>query len=215
MSKVLTQDADYLARVARKRAQQLSAIPLEWRLHDVPSVETNPNALAFIRDSGLLSSQELEITEILDVRVLLGKIARRELSALNVTRAYAKRAAFAHQLTNCCTEIFFEQAFEEATRLDEILAATGKVVGPLHGLPVSIKDCLAVKGQDTTIGNQFLSRFPVPYLLKALGWVGLAGQPASEDAYAVSMLRRLGAILFVKTNVPQSLMVGSLPARLH
>lgn len=39
------------------------------------------------------------------------------------------------------------------------------------------------------------------------GWVGLTGKPAQRDAGATRMLRRLGAVLYVKTNIPQSLMV--------
>ena len=44
--------------------------------------------------------------------------------------------------TNCLTEIFVERALERAKELDDILRETGKVVGPLHGLPVSLKGAL-------------------------------------------------------------------------
>lgn len=47
---------------------------------------------------------------------------------------------------NCLHEIFFEQAFRRARELDEYLARKGKTVGPLHGLPVSLKDQFHVKG---------------------------------------------------------------------
>ncbi|KAI8721544.1 Amidase [Fusarium sp. LHS14.1] len=191
MSNGIAHYNDYLDRAAKKRAQQLSLIPPEWRITDVPSIQSAPNALDFIRRSNLLSPDEQRMTETLDARDLLQKIAGREISALDAVRAFAKRAAFAHQLTTCCTEIFFEQAFADAKKLDEVLEKTGKVVGPLHGLPVSIKDNLSVKGVDTTIG-----------------WVGLMGKPAMKDCNAVAALRRLGAIPFVKTNVPQSLMMS-------
>lgn len=39
------------------------------------------------------------------------------------------------------------------------------------------------------------------------GWVGLTNKPASADGHAVQTLRRMGAVLYVKTNVPQSMMV--------
>lgn len=46
----------------------------------------------------------------------------------------------------------FEDARVRAKQLDDHLAKTGKVVGPLHGLPLSLKDQFSVKGYDTTIG---------------------------------------------------------------
>lgn len=51
--------------------------------------------------------------------------------------------------TNCLTEIFVERALERAKELDDILRDTGKVVGPLHGLPVSLKGALEATLLDT------------------------------------------------------------------
>lgn len=53
--------------------------------------------------------------------------------------AYCKRAALAQQVINCLTEIFFDRALARANELDAIYKATGKVVGPLHGVPISLK----------------------------------------------------------------------------
>ncbi|KAF3390541.1 Acetamidase [Penicillium rolfsii] len=179
----------YQERAAEKRANQLALIPPEWRLSPVPSVESQPDALAYIRS--ILTPAELALTEETDITVLLRKLASAELSALELTRAFAKRAALAHQLTICCTEIFFEEAFATAKQMDEYLAKTGMTVGPLHGLPVSIKDLFSVKGVDTSIG-----------------WVGLTNNPAAADKSVARTLRRLGAVLYVKTNLPQSMMMS-------
>lgn len=54
--------------------------------------------------------------------------------------------------TNCLTEIFIDRALERAAWLDEQLKSTGKVVGPLHGLPVSLKDQVRIKGIETIMG---------------------------------------------------------------
>jgi amidase len=89
------------------------------------------------------------------MKVLLEKLAAGELSSVEVTSAFCKRAALAHQLTNCCTEIFFEEALEVAQHADAYLAKTGKTLGPLHGLPVSMKDLFRIKGHDSTIGMVF------------------------------------------------------------
>lgn len=53
---------------------------------------------------------------------------------------------------NCLTEIFVEKSLARAKELDARLKATGKVVGPLHGLPISLKDQVSVKGLETTMG---------------------------------------------------------------
>jgi amidase len=53
--------------------------------------------------------------------------------------AFCKRAAIGHQLCNNLTEIMFLDAIEDAKNLDKHFKATGKTVGPLHGLPMTFK----------------------------------------------------------------------------
>lgn len=139
--------------ILQKRASQASAIPAAWKLPTVPAVDTGFNALDFIRSVPILSREETEITETTDAKVLLAKLATGELSSVKVTTAFCKRAAIAHQLTNCCTELFFEEALATARHADAYLAKTGKTLGPLHGLPISMKDLFRIKGQDSTIGT--------------------------------------------------------------
>lgn len=202
----------YQELAAQKRATQISLIPEEWHLSPVPSIDSTPNALAYVRR--LLAPAELALTEETDITILLRKLSSGELSSSELTRAFAKRAAIAHQLTTCCTEIFFEDAFETAQRLDEHLAKTGKTAGPLHGLPVSIKDLFSVKGVDTSIGMNHSLSFPSHPLREIStncyykGWVGLTGDPAPTDKSVARTLRRLGAVLYVKTNLPQSMMMS-------
>lgn len=54
---------------------------------------------------------------------------------------------------NCLTEIFIDKALERAALLDEQLKKTGKPVGPLHGLPVSLKDQIRLTGLETSMGK--------------------------------------------------------------
>lgn len=143
----------YQERAGIKQSLQASLIPAEWRLASIPPVDEVADALEYIRKSNLLSARELSITETSDVSVLLHKLASGKLSSLEVTKAFAKRAMLAHQLTNCCTEIFLGDAFEQARQLDDYLEQTGEIIGPLHGLPVSIKDVFNVKGVDSCIGR--------------------------------------------------------------
>lgn len=90
------------------------------------------------------------------------------------------------------TEHFFDFALERAKYLDDYLKREQKVIGPLHGLPISLKDCYHVKGYHTTIG-----------------YVSFLGHgPATTNSAVVDMLLDLGAVLYVKTNVPQTMLVS-------
>jgi len=85
-----------------------------------------------------------------------------------------------------------EEAFEQARALDEHLRRTGKVVGPLHGVPVSIKEMVSFKNRITHTGF--------------VGWIN---NVSPVDAVMVKILRKAGALLFVRTNLPQTCMVRS------
>lgn len=86
---------------------------------------------------------------------------------------------------NCLTDICFDEAIETARSLDESFRQSGQVVGPLHGLPVSIKDHVNVAGLRST-----------------LGYCAWADNKPDEDAVFVEALKKAGAIVFVKTTMP-------------
>ena len=83
----------------------------------------------------------------------------------------------------------FEEAHERALLLDS-QRAQGKLAGPLHGLPISIKDNFNFKGVDSTVGM-----------------ITFLDDKAQENSPLVDILLGLGAVLYVKTNVPQTMMV--------
>ncbi|KAL4805918.1 Acetamidase [Aspergillus unguis] len=171
---------------AEKRARLAQSIPQEWRIKDLP---TTDSVMDFPASSGILSVKELEITDY-SAADLVASLASGKLTAVEVTTAFCKRAALAQQLTNCTLEFFPEGALAQAKELDEYFAKHGKPVGPLHGLPISLKDQLRVKGYDTS-----------------MGYVSWLNNPDTEDSILTSLLRRAGAIFYVKTSVPQTLMV--------
>ncbi|KAH8592815.1 glutamyl-tRNA amidotransferase-like protein subunit A [Bisporella sp. PMI_857] len=138
--------------------------------------------------SGKLSARELEITE-LNAHELVPKIADKTYSSAEVTIAFSKRAAIAHQITNCLALILFEEALARAKELDEHLERTGEVVGPLHGLPISVKEHIELK--DTPA---------------SAGFIAWADDVAKEDALIIRVLREAGAVFHVKTTNPQALM---------
>jgi len=75
-----------------------------------------------------------------------------------------------------------DQAYEDAERLEQELR-TGLYRGPLHGVPIGIKDIIAVKGVRTTAGSKVLAHYV-----------------SQEDAMVVEQLRKNGAIIIGKTN---------------
>lgn len=210
-------DNAWEAKAAAKRSSALACIPKEWRLcADALSrlqtpIENSPNnlfALDIIKASEILTPKELQITEKYTVLELLDALAKSTLSAVEVTTAFSKRAAIAQQLvclpfsvcklehsaenlkSGCLTEILFDKALERACSLDA-LRSRGGIAGPLHGLPISIKDSFQIAGTQATIG-----------LVSYLPRVSEANSPL------VDLLLQLGAVLYVKTNIPQTLMVG-------
>lgn len=177
-------------KVQSKQAQAAATIPPEWILPADILRNSSTNVLNVPRTSGILTEREKHITQDYDATALLEKLAAGEFSSVDVTTAFCKRAAIAQQLTCCLTEMFFDKALARAKQLDEILARTGTTTGPLHGLPISVKESFNVPGVPTT-----------------LGFVGFLDRPpASTSSALVEILHNAGAVLYVKTNVPQTMM---------
>ncbi|KXT09956.1 hypothetical protein AC579_10268 [Pseudocercospora musae] len=176
-------------QAASKRASQYESIPKQWRLPD--PLPQPRNTYEWLKASGLLSDQEVAVSETTDVRSLLDQMASGQLTAEAVVSAYCHRTALAQQLIRCCTEMFFDEAIEDARKLDQYFRENGKLFGPLHGIPISLKDGFSVKGQDST-----------------LGWVSEIGKPAESEDLLTRTLRKQGAVPYCKTNIPQSLMMS-------
>lgn len=79
----------------KKREAILAAIPAEWRLEKLPSVDEQPDVTAYVKQ--YFSKQELDITES-SADVIAKTVAEGNWSAEDVTRAFCHRAAVAHQL---------------------------------------------------------------------------------------------------------------------
>ncbi|KAF2660184.1 amidase [Lophiostoma macrostomum CBS 122681] len=188
--------ADWKSLAASKRESNYNKIPTEWRLPSSLtshiSSTSNSSVLDIPEKSGLLTRQELEITENYDAWALTQLIAAGKLTSKEVTIAFCKRAAIAQQCVNCLTEIMFDEAIARATQCDEYLKKEGKKMGPLHGLPISLKDSFQVKGSQATIGYiSFLSH-----------------PPSTTNSTVVDILFRAGAVFHCKTNLPQTMMTA-------
>lgn len=94
----------------RKRLARDLLVPSDWRITPCPDT-LRPIDFVNSVDNGVLTEQDLAITNTdTDAVALIERIASRQLSAETVVTAFCKRAAVAHQLTNCLTEIMFNEA---------------------------------------------------------------------------------------------------------
>ncbi|EPQ32148.1 uncharacterized protein PFL1_00345 [Pseudozyma flocculosa PF-1] len=125
-----------------------------------------------------------------DFASITGGIETRRWTAVDVLAAYIRSARRAHIRTNCITEVNLDHALVRAAELDKYFEQTGKLVGPLHGVPISIKEHYNMKGVPLSLG--FTSWFTKP--------------APTESASIVLLAEHLGAIPFVKTNIPQTML---------
>jgi len=147
-------------KTAAYRAQALRNIPQAWLLPEryshllanqnsslashnssVPILSPSSSLLSILAESEILTPSELTITESYSAVPLASALAAGELKAVDVTTAFCKRAAVVQQLVNCLTETMFDAAMIRARELYEFLEREGRVMGPLHGVPVSLKVC--------------------------------------------------------------------------
>ncbi|KAL5877068.1 hypothetical protein ACKVWC_006224 [Pyricularia oryzae] len=189
------------AKAKSKRASILAAIPREWILTPEELNQVSPprrrDIVQYARQE-FLTAEERDITEM-DAVAIVNAVRSRSLTAEKVTRAFCKAAAIAHQICNCLHEVFFDLGLERARQLDKYQEENnGRTVGPLHGLPISLKDQFHVKGVETTMGY--------------VGWIGgNLGYPDAHGKHEVQSqtadeLEALGAVFYCKTSVPQTLL---------
>ena len=112
-------------------------------------------------------------------------LAQGDVTASEVVEAHIRRIEQVDRDVHALVVPRFEQAREEAASADRARQA-GERLGPLHGVPITIKECLDLQGTPTTMGLATRAH----------------GQ-ATHDAVVVQALRRAGAIVLGKTNVPQ------------
>lgn len=119
---------------------------------------------------------------------LAARIRLGELSARAVVEAHIRRIEAVNPQLNAVIVPLFAQARQAAEQADA-RQRRGEPLGPLHGVPITIKEQFLVQGTPTT-----------------MGYVRESRHRAAADGPLVARLRAAGAIILGKTNVPQSLM---------
>ena len=119
------------------------------------------------------------------------QIRERKLSSLELTRACLVRIAKLDSQLHAFITVTEDLAFEQAGQADAELAS-GHWRGPLHGIPIALKDLIEVAGIKTTAGsNQFRNRI------------------ATEDAAVARQLKAAGAVIVGKNNLHEFAFGGS------
>ncbi len=123
-------------------------------------------------------------------------IASKELSPVEIVDLHLERIERLNPKLNAYLTITARDAREQA-REAQAAVTRGQALGPLHGVPVSIKDLEHTRGIRTTLGSLIYKDF-VP----------------DEDSIAVQRLRAAGAIILGKTNTPEFGLLGETKNRL-
>ena len=115
---------------------------------------------------------------------IAARIRNKQLGCEEILRHYLDRVDRYNGALNALVVDIREEALEQARAADKAIAA-GKKLGPLHGVPMTIKESYNLAGTPTTWGHP--------------DW---QDNIAGEDAESVKKLKRAGAVIFGKTNVP-------------
>lgn len=129
----------------------------------------------------------------LDELTLAGAAAQigdRQLSPVELTQAILGRISEVDGGINSFTTVLAEQALAAATAAEQQIAS-GHHLGPLHGLPIAVKDNIATEGTPTTAGGAFC-----PLQMEG-------------DATVVTALKRAGALIIGKTNMHEFALGGT------
>ncbi|EFX04588.1 amidase protein [Grosmannia clavigera kw1407] len=128
----------------------------------------------------------------LPVEQLVRQVQAGAVQPQTVLQTYGKAALRAQEQTNCVTEVMMTAAEEWlAASSSSGDAASGSInlAGPLAGMPVSLKDTIVVGGFDASVGYSSFTQ-----------------QVQAADGAAVRLLKDAGAVPFVKTNLPITLL---------
>ena len=128
---------------------------------------------------------DLHDVPYLSIAQLSELIRSKEISSLEATDAYLDRISRIDGILNSYITVTHEEARKSAVEADESIAA-GDYHGPLHGMPLAVKDQFFTKGIRTTAGSNLLSEF-IP----------------EKDAVVVEKLKEAGSVILGKLNLSE------------
>ena len=128
---------------------------------------------------------DLHDVPYLSIAQLSELIRAKEISSLEATNAYLNRISRIDGILNSYITVTHEEARKSAVEADESIA-DGNYHGPLHGIPLAVKDQFFTKGIRTTAGSNLLSEF-IP----------------EQDAVVVEKLKTAGSVILGKLNLSE------------
>ncbi|WP_087972707.1 amidase [Oceanobacillus rekensis] len=120
----------------------------------------------------------------MDATTIANAIQKREITSTDAVQAYIKHISEQNPTINALVEDRFEMALKEAHDMDALIDRN-EIIGPLHGVPISIKESLQVAEMKTTGGLEHRQDLI-----------------SKEDAEVITQLKNAGAIILGKTNTP-------------
>ncbi|KAJ4152800.1 hypothetical protein LMH87_009320 [Akanthomyces muscarius] len=192
--------------VSAKKAELAAKIPQEWLLSQtvIDDARSRRSIAGDFLDS-LLDPRNRDITTR-EPAEIVHDIASGNLSSVDVVTAFCKRASYIHQISPAFLEIGFDLALARARELDEYFNTHGQTVGPLHGLPITLKDHFHIKGLETSFGY--------------VEWIGTfqgkkgTGKEKNVESELIRQLISVGAVPIAKITLMSYLLEGPLGARL-
>lgn len=111
-------------------------------------------------------------------------------SSVDIVDACLDRIRHQDSFLHCFVEVYATEALE-AAKASDVMRKAGYALGPLHGLPIAVKDLVDIEGKVTTIGSPLY-----------------ADNIAPSDAYLIQRLKAAGAIIIGKTHMVQFALGG-------
>lgn len=148
------------------------------------------DATGFVKpDFGLLTQEEAAIVNDYTLQQLLEKQLEGKLTAVEIAHAFIRASIVAQIATNCVMQFMFDTALAQAAKSDEFLRENKQLRGPLHGVPVSLKEHLEIKG-----------------LVTHASYVSLLENVSKSTNVSIELVENMGATTHVRTSQPQAIM---------
>ena len=132
-----------------------------------------------------MSTKSIDPIHYLDATALAALIRTRQVSSREVVQAHLDRINAVNPQINTIVTLVAEDALRAADAADQAVAS-GAPLGPLHGVPFTVKDSIDTAGVLTQRGSPIFR-----------------GRTPANDATSVARLKSAGAILLAKTNLPE------------
>ena len=132
-----------------------------------------------------------EILAFSTVTELRNLIVAKKISPVDLTEGYLRRIDALDPLMNSYLTVMYDDAMNQAKKAEQSVMDKGSALGPLHGIPISVKDLDAVKGIRTTFGSLVFK----DYISK-------------QDSIIIERIKNSGAIILGKTNTSEFGLLG-------